>query len=250
MPEKTRLASRPSLVHRKSRGWEGDFHILPSPPASASPSGVAEGWSTEPAPSRARTQPQTSLSPSTFSSSPAGFAPSLLRLCALKLFLGLNRFWQAGLLLACPSPHHPPHGWLSPPPQPQSAPRLAPAPPPRSKPCQGHGKSARSLRGKSVQMRPSKRVGRDGEEGGGGVWGGTDSWVGASVPEFDVSCKQPCKCSGAALEVTCPPPRWRLGTLGPSRGGGGQHLVPLPQPPRSLPALSRDPAGTGKGPEL
>lgn len=183
---------------------------LPTPPHGG------EGWCEEPAPSCSRTQPQTRVPrclPSTFSSSPAGFAPSLLRLRALKLFLGLNCFWQAGLLLACPSPHRPP--------QPRhAAPRQPPAaPPPWPQLCQGHGKSERSLRGKSVQMRPSKRVGRDGEGGG------NDSWVRASVPEFDVVCKQPCKCSGAASAGTCPAPLRPRAEQGPGRtlSAGGER---------------------------
>lgn len=71
--------------------------------------------------------------------------------------------------------------------------------------------------------------------------GRNDSWVGSSLPEFDIFCKQPCKRSGAPLEVTCPPPRLGLGPLGPSWGG-----QPSPRSP-SLPAASRPRAGTQLG---
>lgn len=197
---------------------EGEFSHIAFPSLLCLPSGgrgLEQGASPEPRTHPAPNQPLAEhvlFQPSWFCSQPA---PSV----------HIKAFSRSELLLASQAPvgpHHPPHGC-----SPRSAPRLAPAPPPRSKPCQGHGKSARSLRGKSVQMRPSKRVGRDGEGGG------DDSWVGASVPEFDVSCKQPCKCSGVASDITCPPPRRGLGTLGPRRGG-----QPSPRS-HSLPAASR-----------
>lgn len=46
-------------------------------------------------------------------------------------------------------------------------------------------------------------------------------------------------------------PAPRLGGVWERRvPAGGTALAPLPQPPCSIPAPSRDPAGTGKGAEL
>lgn len=135
---------------------EGEFSHIAFPSLLCLPSGgrgLEQGASPEPRTHPAPNQPLAEhvlFQPSWFCSQPA---PSV----------HIKAFSRSELLLASRAPvgpHHPPHGC-----SPRSTPRLAPAPPPRSKPCQGHGKSARSLRGKSVQMRPSKRVGRDGEGG-------------------------------------------------------------------------------------
>lgn len=115
---------------------------------------------------------------------------------------------------------------------PPSAPRLAPAPPPRSKPCQGHGKSARSLRGKSVQMRPSKRVGRDGE--GGGMTPG----LALLFPSLTFPANNPVNAQEQLWES--PAPR---------RGGARERWVPAGgDSPRPAPPASPQPPGPEQGP--
>jgi len=78
------------------------------PPALSSlpchPMGPSSGARRQPRAAHARSPEPAMSSLSTSSSGPAGFAPSLLRLCALRLFLGLICFWQARLPLACPPP--------------------------------------------------------------------------------------------------------------------------------------------------
>lgn len=164
---------------------------------------------------------------------PAGFAPSLLRLCTLEFFLGLNCFRQARLLLAYPSPHHPPHG--SPHPLPVWLPLLVEALP-------GTWQISEKPAGQIV-TNETKQEGGEGRGSGGGMTPGL-------VLLF------PSLMFRANNHVNAQEQLWTSPV--PSLGGVWERWVPArgnsphPAPPASPqpPGPERDPAGTGKGTEL
>lgn len=85
-----------------------------------------------------------------------------------------------------------------------------------------------------------------------GGWGGGEPTPGLALlfPSLMFPANNPVNAQERLWKSPAPRLSGSWGRWVPVGEGGGQPLVPLPQPPRSLPAPSRDPAGTGKGPEL